>query len=89
MSKHRKRWARKHARRLRNRLAGKNRHHRQCESNGGHAYVFKGESNVVNVDSHRHALWHQMFGNMFPEEIVDEINKLWLDPRVKLVLERR
>ena len=89
MSRRLNRRFRKHARKLRNRLAGKNRHHRQCESNGGYDYIYKGENNIVNVDAKRHAMWHQMFSNMFPEEIVREINKLWLDPRYELKLERR
>jgi hypothetical protein len=67
----------------------RNHHHRRCRSNGGGGGKYKGEKFIVFVDAHRHALWHQLFQNMTPEEIIRDINKQWLDPRFELQLTRR
>lgn len=67
----------------------RNRHHRRCRSNGGTKGIYKGEKFLVFVDARRHSLWHQLFQNMTPEEIIEDINKQWLDPMWELHLERR
>jgi hypothetical protein len=60
-------------------------HHRKCRSNGGNG----DKGNLVEVDRDRHNFWHAMFRNMKPDEIVDEINSVWIDPEFKVMLLRR
>ena len=58
-----------------------NHHHRRPRSRGGSRH----NGNYVKVDAERHHYWHCLFGNMTGEEIMREINTLWLDPRFKVV----
>ena len=57
-----------------------NRHHKRPRSRGG-----KGGNNVVRVDSLRHYFWHSLFGNMTGYEIMQDINRNWLDNRYKVI----
>jgi chloramphenicol 3-O-phosphotransferase len=49
--------------------------------------------NIATVDERKHAAFHYLFqvdGHpMTVEEIVDDLNNLWLDPTYKLTIERR
>lgn len=44
---------------------------------------------VVRVDMNHHRAWHTLFRNMTPEQICQEINKVWGDPRYTFKAERR
>lgn len=50
-------------------------HHRKPKSRGG-----KGGNNLSRVRKVEHALWHQLFWNLRPDEICLIINNVWLDP---------
>ena len=67
----------------------KNKHHRKCRSNGGTQGTYKGEKFIVWVDAKKHTLWHLLFNNNSPEQIIDEINRQWIDPRFEITLKRR
>ena len=64
---------------------GKNRHHRKPKSRGGG----NNERNISVVPIIQHQAWHTMFNNMQAQQIVDKINRTWIDPDYKLVLVRR
>ncbi|MEK7647195.1 MAG: hypothetical protein AAB378_02350 [Patescibacteria group bacterium] len=51
------------------------RHHRRPKSLGGGGHSW----NISVVEQEEHAAWHILFSNMTPEEIVAEINAVWLD----------
>ena len=76
----------KRSRRRRNRKVGKNIHHRRSRKLNGSNKA----ENLSDVDVKRHALWHQMFsGDMTVQQIVDEINEVWIDPDFILTVRRR
>ncbi|MBI5046026.1 MAG: hypothetical protein HZC14_03465 [Candidatus Niyogibacteria bacterium] len=50
-------------------------HHRRPKSLGGSGHAW----NISEVEQEEHAAWHILFSNMIPEEIVAEINAMWLD----------
>lgn len=56
-------------------------HHRRPRSRGGKT----NKRNCCKVNSDRHHHWHALFGNMSGEEIMNEFNSCWLDPRFKIV----
>ena len=62
-----------------------NRHHRRPRSLHGD----NSPRNISIVDVESHTLWHRMFQNMPPREIVEEINRVWIDPDYKLILTRK
>lgn len=66
----------------------RNRHHRRPQSLGGTAGRYHDQKFIVWVDERKHEAWHRLFGNMTPEEVFDEINNRWLDPRYRIGLER-
>jgi hypothetical protein len=37
----------------------------------------------------RHRAWHLLFSNMEVQEIANYINKVWIDRKFKLVVEKR
>lgn len=57
------------------RLKQESRHHRRPKSLGGGGHSW----NISMVEQKEHAAWHILFSNMTPEEIVAEINAVWLD----------
>lgn len=60
-------------------------HHRLSQALGGTDEFPCG--NLVRVSKSRHAHWHALFsGNRSLESIVDELNKVWIDTRYKLVI---
>lgn len=59
-------------------------HHRLPRSRGGTDEYPKG--NLVRVSKVRHAHWHALFANRSLESIVAELNKVWIDPQMKLVI---
>lgn len=61
------------------------RHHKKCRSNGG----TDDWSNLSYVPQIQHRAWHTLFKNDKPEEIVRQINSMWLDPAYELVLKPR
>jgi hypothetical protein len=72
------------------RRAVKNKHHRHPKSQGGTGGRYKGQDFIVWVDQKKHEAWTKLFpGHMTPEDIFNEINNRWIDPRYRLVLERR
>lgn len=62
-------------------------HHRLPQSRGGTDYYPLG--NLVKVNKVRHAHWHALFANRSVESIVEELNSVWLDPRIKLEIQCR
>jgi ribosomal protein L9 len=62
-------------------------HHRLGQSNGG-TDTFP-ENNVILVPRRKHQKFHALFGSMTVEQIVAELNEVWIDPRYKLVIHRR
>lgn len=59
-------------------------HHRLPVSRNGTDTFPTG--NLKRVNKVRHAHFHALFTNRSVESIVDELNEVWLDPRVKLVI---
>jgi len=60
-------------------------HHRTPRSHGGD----NSPKNLVTVNDSRHKGWHQCFENKTPEQIVWELNNLWLPVDCKVSLKRR
>jgi hypothetical protein len=60
------------------------KHHRKPRSLGGN----NDPQNISYVDIKKHRLWHSLFCNYTPEQIFDEINKIWLDPAYQIKLEK-
>jgi hypothetical protein len=65
--------------------ARENRHHRRPRSRGGRTTP----DNISFVPVVKHMLWHEMWGNMLPDEICARINEVWLDPAYKFVCVKR
>lgn len=63
----------------------RNKHHRWPRSRNGKTNNW----NCCMVDAKRHSLWHALFGSMTGEEIAEEVNRCWLDPRFKLIVQPR
>ena len=63
-------------------MSWRNVHHRWPKSKHGPTNRW----NCCKVDAKRHNLWHCLFGNMTGEEIAEEVNRCWLDPRYKLIV---
>jgi hypothetical protein len=61
------------------------RHHRKPKSLGGAT----NKRNISLLPNKLHTAWHVLFRNMPAHQIVDEINRRYLDPDYRLVLERR
>lgn len=61
---------------------GQSRHHRLPRSRGGG----DDPDNISVVSKKLHEKYHGLFGNATAEEIVEIMNKVWLDPCYKLVL---
>lgn len=68
--------------RERKRRRQESRHHRRPKSLGGSGNSW----NISVVEQEEHAAWHILFSNKTPEEIVAEINAVWLDRAFKFVL---
>jgi len=51
------------------------RHHRKCRSNGGTSHP----SNISLVSRVAHNAFHIVFGSKNPDEICEELNRIWLD----------
>jgi len=60
-------------------------HHRKQRCFGGG----DGPANTSEVPCRKHVAWHILFDKKTPEEIVKEINEIWIDPQYKFVLESR
>ena len=58
-----------------------NWHHKKPRSLGGGS----GRDNRKLVNVERHHLWHQMFSNMSADEIMQDFNEYWIDPRFMIV----
>jgi hypothetical protein len=64
----------------------RNEHHRLPRVQGGTRKSPKG--NIVKVDTKRHEAWHTLFpGYMSVHQIVEEINKYWIDPRYEVTVQ--
>jgi len=61
------------------------KHHRLPRSRGGS----NRNSNISLVRKDLHVAYHKLFGNDTPDEIVEILNKVWIDPAYKLVAVRR
>lgn len=62
--------------------ADTSRHHRRPKSIGGS----NEPPNVVRVPNHKHQAWHVLFSNMTAQQILEQINDWWLDPKYALCL---
>jgi hypothetical protein len=60
------------------------RHHRHPRSRGGTSHP----GNISYVPVIKHQLWHEMFGNMTPEEICDRINSVWIPSNYRFTCKR-
>ena len=61
-----------------------NTHHRKPSSIGGDG----NPQNLARVPYDKHVAWHVIFGNMTAQQIIEEINTHWLDPKYKLSLHK-
>jgi hypothetical protein len=61
------------------------KHHRKPVALGG----LTTKENISHVTHKRHNAWHTLFGAMTIEEIVEQLNDVWIDPEYKVKLERR
>lgn len=61
------------------------KHHRLPRSRGGS----NRNSNISLVRKDLHVAYHKLFGNATPDEIVEILNRVWIDPAYKLVAVRR
>lgn len=59
----------------------KTKHHRRPRSKGGS----NADWNISIVPIKKHEAWHILFGNLEADEIVKEINKLWIDPDYEII----
>jgi len=72
--------------RKRNRPHNPSGHHRRSRFLGGD----NSEENISIVTDVKHRAWHILFsGERTIDSIADELNDVWIDPRYKLVVERR
>lgn len=61
----------------------KTRHHRRSKALGGG----DDEKNISIVSERRHRAWHILFhGEKEIQEIVRELNEVWIDPDFKLII---
>jgi hypothetical protein len=60
-------------------------HHRKPKSLGG----IREPRNTSLIPPKKHQAWHLLFSNYAPERIVEEINRLYLDPDYRLIVVRR
>ncbi len=61
-------------------------HHRVPRVQGGTRRSPKG--NIRRVDRKKHEAWHTLFpGYMTAHQIVEELNKYWIDPRYRVTIE--
>jgi len=58
------------------------RHHRLPRSRGGGNQ----HSNISLVLVKHHRAFHLLFGNATAEEVAEELNRRWIDPRKKLIV---
>ncbi len=59
------------------------RHHKRSRSQGGNNDL----NNISHVSEVRHRAWHTLFsGDRSIESIVEELNRVWIDGRYKLVI---
>lgn len=58
-----------------------NIHHRRQKKEGGKTNQF----NCVRVDVEKHNLWHKLFEGKSSDEIMVDLNYLWLDPRYTVI----
>lgn len=64
---------------------GLTRHHRKAKS-------LKGTSdpkNISYVDEQKHRAWHCLFREGKPEYVVEQINKVWIDPDYVVTVTKR
>lgn len=61
------------------------RHHRKPKSLGGTTE----RKNVSKIPHKKHVAWHVLFGNAPAHRIAEEINRYYIDPDYRLVIERR
>lgn len=63
----------------------KTNHHRKPVSLGGSSH----KSNISRVTLQKHQCFHLLFANMTPEQIADELNRIWIDPAYRMVAVNR
>jgi len=60
------------------------RHHRKCKSHGGSDLP----NNISMVTEKRHEAWHTLFENKTTEQIVQELNDVWINPEYVVSFEK-
>jgi hypothetical protein len=60
-------------------------HHRKPRSIGGK----NDPRNVILLPFAKHEAWHLLFANFTPEQIAEEINRLYLDPDYELIARKK
>lgn len=61
------------------------KHHRKLKSLGGSDE----DRNIAMVKDKKHKAWHIVFSNKTTEQIVWELNNVWLDPDYEITLKKR
>jgi len=64
---------------------GKDRHHVIPVSRGGR----KRKNNIIIVDKYRHALYHILFQNQLPEEVVEQLNSEFFGGKYEINIRRK
>ena len=63
-------------------------HHRLSRACGGTDHF--PANNMIRVPRRKHVAYHRLFpGDMCLCDIVKQLNEVWIDPRYKLVIEKR
>lgn len=61
------------------------KHHRLMRGNGGG----NEPKNISIVPHYKHVAFHVLFGNMTTEKIVEQLNNIWLDPDIQIIIKKR
>jgi hypothetical protein len=64
---------------------GESRHHRKPRSRGGSNQSW----NISVVSQKHHDAWHEMFSNLDPFQICEQINRRWLDSDYEFICRRK
>lgn len=70
--------------RKRQRLKVKTKHHIVPKSRGGN-----GRRNVVSIDSKKHELYHRLFDDLVPEEIIKVLSEIFWGKNYEITIKER
>ena len=49
----------------------------------------KRKDNTIRVDKHRHVIYHELFSNLLPGEIIEQLNSEFFGGQYNITIERR